>query len=75
MADRVVLLMLDHVLVRHAGEVIVGFVVFADVLEAEAVILALLAAALWRRIKSRLPAALPFARGAGIAHEPGSRLA
>src|SRR5262249_60666479 len=41
-ADGVILLMLGHVLVRHAGEIIVGLVILADVLEAVAVILALM---------------------------------
>jgi len=70
-ADRVVLLVLSNVFVRHAGEVVVGLVILADVLEAETVVLALLAAALRRRVKPRLRAALPFASWAGIAHEPG----
>ena len=61
--------MLDHVLVRHAGEVIVRLVILADVLEAVAVILALLAAALGRRVETWLPATLPFASRAGVAHE------
>ena len=42
MPDRVVLLMLDHFLVGQSGEVIIGFVVFPHMIEAEAVILALL---------------------------------
>ena len=75
MAYGVVLLVLDHVLVRHAGEVIVRFVVFADVLQAEPVILTLVAAALGRRVKPWLRAALPLARGAGVAHELSPRLA
>src|SRR6476660_5471376 len=70
-ADGVVLLVLGHVLVRHAGEVIVRLVILADVLKAVAVILALLAAALGRGVETWLSATLPFASRASVAHELG----
>ena len=69
MADRVVLLVLDDVLVGQAGEIIVALVVLAHMVEAEAVILAFLPPALGRRVESRLGAARPIASRAGIAQQ------
>ena len=57
MADRVVLLVLDHVLVGQTREIVVGLVVLAHMVEAEAVVLALVPAALRRRVETRLLAA------------------
>ena len=70
MPDDVVFLVLAHSLVGHAGKVVVALVVLAHVIEAEAVILALMAAALGRRIESGFPATCPFAMGAGVAQQP-----
>src|SRR5262245_36253855 len=61
--------MLDHRLVGQAGKIIIGLVVLANVVEAEAVILALAVATLWRGIKSGLAAALPLASRAGFAQQ------
>src|SRR5262249_25361242 len=68
-ADGVVLLMLGHVLVRHAGEIIVGLVILADVLEAVAVILALMTATLGRRVETCPCATFPFASRAALPPE------
>ncbi len=70
MADRVVLLMLDHVLVGKAGEVVIGLVVLAHVVEAEAVILALVPASLGRRVEAWLLAARRLALRTRIAQQP-----
>ena len=70
MADRVVLLMLDDVLVGQAGEIIVALVVFAHMVEAEAMILAFLPAALGRRVESGL-ARSPAARKPGRSRAAG----
>ncbi len=69
MPDRVVLLVLDDVLVGQAGEIIVGLVVLAHMVEAEAMILALVPAPLGRGVETGLRAALPLASRAGLAQQ------
>src|SRR5207247_2134881 len=51
----------DDVVVAHAGEVVVRLVVFADMIEAEVEVLALLVPAFRRAVAARLAASLPFA--------------
>jgi hypothetical protein len=70
MAGKIGLLMPRHLFVRHAGEIIVGLVVLAHMLEAIAVILTFLPAALRRRIESQLDAILPITGGRGFVHQP-----
>src|ERR1700686_2053861 len=55
------LLIKRHGIVGHAGEIIVGIVVFAHVLEAEPPILVGLQPALWRAMSRRRLAARPLA--------------
>src|SRR5262249_24834970 len=69
MADRVVLLVLDHLLVGQPGKIVVGLVVGAHMVEAVAVILAFKPAALGRRVKPRLGAALPLASRTRLAQQ------
>src|SRR3990170_2328053 len=66
---RVVLLVLDHLFVGETGKIIIPLVVLAHMVEAEAMILALLAAALGRGVEARLLAPLPFASRTGIAQQ------
>src|ERR1041384_7742108 len=56
-----VLLILHHGVFAHAGEVIVGMVVLADVLEAEAPVLVLPRTTLRRAMRRRVAAAFPLA--------------
>jgi hypothetical protein len=69
-ADDVFFLVLGDRLVGEAGKVIVGLVVFAHVVEAEAVILPLEPPSLGRRVEAGLLAARPVARRMGVAQEP-----
>src|SRR4029453_1570666 len=69
MADGVILLVLDHLLVGEPGEIVVGLVVGAHMVEAVAVVLALLAATLRRRVKAGLGAALPLANRTSVAQQ------
>ncbi len=69
MSGRVVLLVLGDVFVGETREIIVGLVVLAHVVEAEAMILALVPAALRSRIKSRLLAAFRLALRTHVAQD------
>ena len=69
MADDVLFLVLGDRFVGEAGKVIVGLVVFAHVIEAEAVILPLEPPSLGRG-EAGLLAAGPVARRRGVAQEP-----
>src|SRR5262245_36512436 len=69
-ADDIFLLVLGDRFVGEPGEVIVGLVVFAHMIEAEAVILPLEPSSLGRRIEAGLLAAGPVARRIGVAQEP-----
>src|SRR5262245_17309779 len=55
-----ILLVGHHRRVAHAGEEIVGLVVFADVIQTEAPVLFLTASTLWRTVRRLLLAAMPF---------------
>ena len=63
MAGRRRALVAVDLVVGHAGEVVVGLVVFAHVVEAEIVVLALVAAALGGTIAAHAAAALDVAGG------------
>src|SRR5690349_20350273 len=64
--DRVLLIARDRV-VAHAGEKIVGVVVLAHMIEAEAPVLALFTTTLWRPVGSPVGAARPLAGRHGVA--------
>src|SRR6186997_3536388 len=69
MTDGVILLVLDHLFVGKPREIVVRLVVGAHMVEAVAVVLALLAAAFGRRVKAGLGAALPLANRTSVAQQ------
>jgi hypothetical protein len=69
MARGVGLLMPHYLIIGKAREIVIGLVVLADVIEAEAMVLALASAALGRGIESRFVAARVLASRTGIAQQ------
>src|ERR1700728_4171087 len=60
--QRILLVARDRIRI-HAGEEIIGLVIFADVVEAEVPIFLVIGTALWRPVRSLVLAVRPFAHG------------